>query len=79
MLPITIYVHIGLILSAPYEYHARAPTGSDSKTHHEEHKRSVHELKKEKAKNEEKEKHLQKNLDNLFDQLASMVQNVLDL
>ena len=41
--------------------------------------RSVDELKKEKAKNEEKEKHLQKNLDDLFDQLASMVQNVLDL
>ena len=41
--------------------------------------RSVNELKKEKAKNEEKEKHLQKNLDDLFDQLASMVQNVLDL
>ena len=40
---------------------------------------SVDELKKEKAKNEEKEKHLQKNLDDLFDQLASMVQNVLDL
>ena len=40
---------------------------------------SVDELKKEKAKNEEKEKRLKKNLDDLGDQLASMVQNVRDL
>ena len=33
----------------------------------------VHELKKEKAENEEKEKHLKKNLDNLGDHLASVV------
>ena len=41
--------------------------------------RSVDELKKEKAKNEGKEKRLKKNLDNLSDQLASVVQNVHDL
>ncbi|CAD6204745.1 unnamed protein product [Miscanthus lutarioriparius] len=35
--------------------------------------RSVDELKKEKDENEEKEKHLKKNLDNLGDHLASMV------
>ena len=40
---------------------------------------SVDELKKEKAKNEGKEKRLKKNLDNLSDQLASVVQNVHDL
>ena len=40
---------------------------------------SVDELKKEKAKNEEKEKHLKKNLDDLGNHLASMVQNVHDL
>ena len=40
---------------------------------------SVDELKKEKAKNEEKEKRLKKNLDDLGDQLASVVQNVHDL
>ena len=40
---------------------------------------SVDELKKEKAKNEEKEKHLKKNLDDLSDQLAFVVQNVHDL
>ena len=40
---------------------------------------SVDELKKEKAKNEEKEKRLKKNLDDLSDQLASVVQNVHDL
>ena len=41
--------------------------------------RSVDELKKEKDKNEEKEKRLKKNLDDLGDHLASMVQNVHDL
>ena len=41
--------------------------------------RSVDELKKEKAENEEKEKRLEKNLDDIGDQLASMVQNVHDL
>ncbi|CAD6204572.1 unnamed protein product [Miscanthus lutarioriparius] len=41
--------------------------------------RSVDELRKEKAKNEEKEKRLKKNLDDLGDHLASMVQNVHDL
>ena len=41
--------------------------------------RSVDELKKEKTENEEKEKRLKKNLDDLGDQLASMVQNVRDL
>jgi len=41
--------------------------------------RSVDELKKEKAENEEKEKRLKKNLDDLGDHLASMVQNVHDL
>ena len=41
--------------------------------------RSVDELKKEKAENEEKEKRLKKNLDDLGDQLASVVQNVHDL
>jgi len=41
--------------------------------------RSVDKLKKEKAENEEKEKRLKKNLDDLGDQLASMVQNVHDL
>ena len=41
--------------------------------------RSVDERKKEKAENEEKEKRLKKNLDDLGDQLASMVQNVHDL
>ena len=35
--------------------------------------RSVDELNKEKAENEEKEKRLKKNLDDLGDQLASMV------
>ena len=40
---------------------------------------SVDELKKEKAKNEEKEKHLKKNLDDLSDHLAFVVQNVHDL
>ena len=35
--------------------------------------RSVDKLKKEKAKNEEKEKRLKKNLDDLGDHLASMV------
>jgi len=35
--------------------------------------RSVDELKKEKAENEEKEKRLKKNLDDLGDQLASVV------
>ena len=40
---------------------------------------SVDELKKEKAKNEEKQKRLKKNLDDLGDQLASVVQNVHDL
>ncbi|CAD6255448.1 unnamed protein product [Miscanthus lutarioriparius] len=40
---------------------------------------SVDELKKEKAENEEKEKRLKKNLDDLGDQLASVVQNVHDL
>ena len=39
---------------------------------------SVDELKKEKAENEEK-KRLKKNLDDLGDHLASMVQNVHDL
>jgi len=38
--------------------------------------RSVDELKKEKAENEEKEKRLKKNLDDFGDHLASMVQNV---
>ena len=41
--------------------------------------RSVDELNKEKAENEEKEKRLKKNLDDLGDQLASMVQNLHDL
>ena len=41
--------------------------------------RSVDELKKEKAKNEEKEKHFKKNVDDLGDHLASVVQNVHDL
>ncbi|CAD6257770.1 unnamed protein product [Miscanthus lutarioriparius] len=41
--------------------------------------RSVDELKKEKAENEGKEKRLKKNLDDLGDQLASVVQNVHDL
>ena len=41
--------------------------------------RSVDKHKKEKAENEEKEKHLKKNLDDLGDHLASMVQNVHDL
>ena len=41
--------------------------------------RSVYELKKEKAENKEKEKHLKMNLDDLGDQLASMVQNLHDL
>ena len=41
--------------------------------------RSVDELKKEKAENEEKEKRLKKNLDDLGDQLVSVVQNVHDL
>ena len=41
--------------------------------------RSVDELKKEKAENEEKEKRLKKNLDDLGDHLASVVQNVHDL
>ena len=41
--------------------------------------RSVDKLKKEKAKNEEKEKRLKKNLDDLGDHLAFMVQNVHDL
>ena len=41
--------------------------------------RSVDGLKKEKAENKEKEKRLKKNLDDLGDQLASMVQNVHDL
>ena len=40
---------------------------------------SVDKLKKEKAENEEKEKRLKKNLDDLSDQLASVVQNVHDL
>ena len=40
--------------------------------------RSIDELKKEKAENEEK-KRLKKNLDDLGDHLASMVQNVHDL
>jgi len=40
---------------------------------------SVDELKKEKAENEEKEKRLKKNLDDLGGQLASVVQNVHDL
>ena len=40
---------------------------------------SVDELKKEKAENKEKEKCLKKNLDDLGDQLASVVQNVHDL
>ena len=35
--------------------------------------RSVDELKKEKAENKEKKKHLKKNLDNLGDHLASVV------
>ena len=41
--------------------------------------RSVDELKKEKAEKEEKEKCLKKNLDDLGDQLVSVVQNVHDL
>ncbi|CAD6256075.1 unnamed protein product [Miscanthus lutarioriparius] len=41
--------------------------------------RIINELKKEKAENEEKEKCLKKNLDDLGDQLASVVQNVHDL
>ena len=41
--------------------------------------RSIDELKKEKAENKEKEKRLKKNLDDLGDHLASMVQNVHDL
>ena len=41
--------------------------------------RSVDELNKEKAENEEKEKRLKKNLDDLGDHLAFMVQNVHDL
>ena len=41
--------------------------------------RSVDELKKEKAENKEKEKRLKKNLDDLGDQLVSVVQNVHDL
>ena len=41
--------------------------------------RSVDELKKEKAEKEEKEKCLKKNLDDLGDHLASVVQNVHDL
>ena len=41
--------------------------------------RSVDEVKKEKAENEEKEKSLKKNLDDLGDHLESMVQNVHDL
>ena len=41
--------------------------------------RSVDGLKKEKAKNEEKEKRFKKNLVDLGDHLASVVQNVHDL
>ena len=41
--------------------------------------RSVDELKKEKAENKEKEKHFKKNVDDLGDHLASVVQNVHDL
>ncbi|CAD6263990.1 unnamed protein product [Miscanthus lutarioriparius] len=41
--------------------------------------RSVDVLKKEKAEKEEKEKCLKKNLDDLGDHLASVVQNVHDL
>ena len=41
--------------------------------------RSVDELKKEKVENEEKEKCLKKNLNDLGDQLASVVQNAQDL
>ena len=40
---------------------------------------SVDELKKEKAENKEKEKHLKMNLDDLGDQLVSVVQNMNDL
>ena len=41
--------------------------------------RSVDELKKEKAENEEKEKRLKKNMDDLGDHVVPVVQNVHDL
>ncbi|CAD6270208.1 unnamed protein product [Miscanthus lutarioriparius] len=41
--------------------------------------RSVDELKKEKAENKGNKKRLKKNMDNLGDHLASVVQNVHDL